>query len=68
METSRHFFFHETSTIDNWNFRNLEVIEASASLGIQALAETNMWDKAVAFITDVYGSIDQCSPHIVQVW
>ncbi|XP_005107659.1 peroxisome assembly protein 26 [Aplysia californica] len=47
--------------------RNQEVIEASAALGIQALAETNLWDHAVSFISDVYGTIDMCPPRIIQV-
>lgn len=46
---------------------NQSVIEASAALGIQALAETNLWEQAIAFICEVYGSVHLCPPRIIQV-
>jgi len=46
---------------------NQSVIEASAALGIQALAETNQWEQAIAFICEVYGAVHLCPPRIIQV-
>ncbi|XP_059153631.1 peroxisome assembly protein 26-like [Physella acuta] len=47
--------------------RNQEVIEAATALGIQALAETDLWHQVVAFINETYGSIEHCPPRIIQV-
>ncbi|BFZ08974.1 hypothetical protein BsWGS_12013 [Bradybaena similaris] len=47
--------------------RNHKLIEAATALGIQALAETDMWHRVVTFITDVYGTMDMCPPSIIQL-
>jgi len=49
------------------NDRNDELICASTSLGIQALAETNQWSSALHFVTDVYGSVALCPSRVLQV-
>uniref|UniRef100_A0A0B7B761 Uncharacterized protein n=1 Tax=Arion vulgaris TaxID=1028688 RepID=A0A0B7B761_9EUPU len=47
--------------------RNHKLIEAATALGIQALAETDTWYCVIAFITDVYGTVDLCPPSIIQL-
>ncbi|CAG5131180.1 unnamed protein product, partial [Candidula unifasciata] len=47
--------------------RNQKLIEAATALGIQALAETDMWYCAIAFITEVYGMVEMCPSSIIQL-
>ncbi|CAL1539530.1 unnamed protein product [Lymnaea stagnalis] len=57
----------KTAKCDTEQEGNQDVIEAATALGIQALAENDMWQHTVAFINNTYGAIELCPPRIIQV-